>query len=230
MILNVDLGEGEPAERTRALMQVTGAANVACGGHAGSDETMRRAVRLAKEFGVRVGAHPGLAAAFGRGVTDVGGDELEELVVRQVGSLAEVEANLHHVKLHGALYHAVERNETLARRYCGVVAAHFPGLRIFALAGGTVERVAEGIDVFGEVFAERGYTETGGLVPRGMAGDLLEDVQLITQRVADWQRTKWLGARTVCVHSDSPGAVEIAKAIAGVLRGKTLDRRRDRAI
>ncbi len=232
LVLNADLGEGEPFERTRELMAVIGAANVACGGHAGSAETMRVAVELAREFGVLIGAHPGVAGEFGRGAVDVDGDALEELVVEQVGRLvAVVGSELHHVKLHGGLYHAVERRVDLAERYCAVMRERFPGVRIFSLAGGVVERVAGemGVEAWGEVFAERGYGADGRLVPRGMEGDLIEDVDAIVRRVAEWQRTGWLGARTVCVHADSPGAVEIARAVAGITpggQGRSRSRRR----
>ncbi len=221
LVLNADLGEGEPFERTRELMAVIGAANVACGGHAGTAETMRTAVELAREFGVLVGAHPGVAGEFGRGAVVLNANELEALVVDQVGKLrAIVGPELHHVKLHGGLYHAVEGRVDLAERYCQVVRDRFPRVRIFSLAGGTVERVAgaEGIEVWGEVFAERGYAADGSLVPRGTEGDLIDDLDLIARRVADWQRTGWLGARTVCVHADSPRAVGIARAASDVLK------------
>lgn len=219
MILNADLGEGESADRTRELLALVGAANVACGGHAGTDETMRDALALADNFGVRVGAHPGLPGEFGRGDVDVNCAELEALVIEQVDNLLRVGAELHHVKLHGSLYHAVEADPGLARSFGEVVRRRYPGVRIFALAGGMVERVVEGVDVWGELFAERGYAADGSLVARGEVGALIQDVALITNRVADWKKTGWLGARTICVHADSPGAVRIARAVADTLGG-----------
>jgi UPF0271 protein len=117
----------------------------------------------------------------------------------------------------------VEGSEELAVRYCQVVRDRFPGVRVFALAGGTVERVAKGVEVWGELFAERGYTEEGGLVPRGQAGDLIGDPDEIARRVVGWEQTNWLGARTVCVHADSPGSVAIARAVAKALLGGSFD-------
>lgn len=218
MVLNADLGEGEALERTRALMACIGAANVACGGHAGSPETMRWCVALANENGVLVGAHPGLAGEFGRGNVDLAAEEFEALLHEQVGALREI-SPLHHVKLHGALYHATEKDAEFAERYCEVMRRDYPGVKIFALAGGRVMRVAEraGVEAWGEVFADRGYGPDDQLIPRGEAGAVISDTRLVVERVAQWARVGWLGARTVCVHADSPGAVEMARAVADAL-------------
>src|SRR5688500_18309234 len=114
--LNCDLGEGEPRARTEALMRVITSANVACGGHAGDLASMERCVALAKKFKVRLGAHPGTAdrAGFGRGELKITPAELELLLLQQVGTLERIArahgVKLHHIKLHGALYHATERD------------------------------------------------------------------------------------------------------------------------
>lgn len=217
LVLNADLGEGEPEERTRELMECIGAANIACGGHAGSLETMERVVAMAAEHGVLVGAHPGTPGGFGRGVVNLEAADLETLLHEQVGALRAI-APLHHVKLHGGLYHATERDAELAERYCEVLRRDFSGVKIFALAGGRVMSAAEsaGVEAWGEVFADRGYGADGRLIPRGQAGDLISEVGVVAERVAGWARMGWLGARTVCVHADSPGAVEMARAVTGV--------------
>lgn len=146
MLLNADLGEGEPVARTRALMRLIDLANIACGGHAGSVTSMERTVRLAREHSVAIGAHPGVAADFGRGALALDGDRLEALLLQQISALAAVckacGAKLHHVKLHGALYHAVENSEDLARRYVAFVRAWFPRLVLVGFAGGRVVRRA----------------------------------------------------------------------------------------
>src|SRR2546426_49900 len=106
--LNCDLGEREGLARRRALMRWITSANVACGGHAGNRRSMESCVRLAKQFNVRLGAHPGIPANFGRGRVQITPAELEDLLREQVGSLAEiarrVRVRLHHIKLHGSLY------------------------------------------------------------------------------------------------------------------------------
>lgn len=209
MKLNADLGENESPSRTRALMRVIDLANVACGGHAGTPRTMERCGRLAREFGVALGAHPGFAAEFGRGAADVSADDLEELVVTQIQALIAISGPLHHVKLHGALYHATEKSAALARRYVATVRRHFPGLRIVALAGGRVLRLA-GEDGLAEVFAERGYRADGTLIPRGEPGDLLHDPQEVVRRLPA------LRGDTICIHADSPNAVKIVRAVRRV--------------
>src|ERR1700720_1779755 len=121
--LNCDLGESEPQTRTRALMRLVTSANVACGGHAGNLKTMGACVRLAKDHGVRLGAHPGWwgRGDFGRSPISVSADELELLLIKQVGALEKIgdqaHVRLHPVKLHGALYHATEASQALARHY-----------------------------------------------------------------------------------------------------------------
>src|SRR5204863_843536 len=101
--------------KTRALMRSITSANVACGGHAGSVKTMEACVRLAKQFKVQVGAHPGVAPNFGRGEISISPPELELLLLHQVNALgricAEQGMKLHHIKLHGSLYHLTEQNE-----------------------------------------------------------------------------------------------------------------------
>src|SRR5438093_1543012 len=142
--LNCDLGEGEPGPRTRALMRWITSANVACGRHAGDLPTMESCVRLAKQFGVRLGAHPGTASRgdFGRAPVEVGADELELLLLEQVGALERLAraagVRLHHIKLHGALYHASEASDVVARRYLRSVRRWWPRSVPYVRAGGTV--------------------------------------------------------------------------------------------
>lgn len=211
MKLNADLGEHESPARTRALMRLIDLANVACGGHAGTARTMARCVRLAREFGVKLGAHPGLETDFGRGVADISPSALERLVRDQIETLAAFGEPLHHVKLHGALYHATEASPGLARRYVAVIEKHFPGLRIVVLAGGRVARLA-GSRALAEVFAERGYRADGTLIPRGSPGALIHDPREVVRRLSA------LSGDTVCIHADSPNAVKIARAVRTALR------------
>lgn len=236
--LNCDLGEGEPLARTRALMQWITSANVACGGHAGNAATMRACVRLAKQFGVRLGAHPGPWSRDdqGRGPTRLTPDKLELLLLQQVGALqtlARAEGvRLHHIKLHGALYHATEVREALRRRYLRVVADHWPRVIVYARAGGRVARLGRrlGLRIWEEVFADRGYRDDGTLVPRGEPGALETNARAVASRVRSLieagmivsvsGRRLALPGRTLCVHSDTPGAVRLVRRIARLLDGR----------
>lgn len=231
--LNCDLGEGEPPARTRALMRWITSANIACGGHAGTVRSMDACLRWAKTAGVRAGAHPGMAGGFGRDERPIDAAGLELLLLHQVGALSRMAADqgvrLHHIKLHGALYHQVDRDPDLARVYLDVVRRWFPGLRVYARAGGGVVRQAQRarVRVWDEAFADRGYRDTGELVPRGEPGAMLEGLGPVRERLAglrDGQgvrsnRGAWvpLTVRTVCVHSDTPDSVSLARVAAGIL-------------
>ncbi len=237
--LNCDLGEGEPAARTRALMRAITSANIACGGHAGTVASMESCVRLATSQGVRVGAHPGPPprGAFGRAPVTITAEDLELLLLQQVGALACVArahgAQLHHVKLHGALYHAVEANPVLARRYVNAVARWWPRCVIYARSGGRVAQAAARrsttplVRVWEEAFADRGYRDDGTLVPRGQTGDLLKTTAEAVERARSLAtlgiirsvtgRLLPIRARTICVHSDTPHAPATVQALARVI-------------
>lgn len=221
--INCDLGEGESAARTRDLLRYATSANIACGGHAGDFASMDRCLRLCAEMKVNAGAHPGHfdRENFGRMELPVSPGELTVLLSQQIGALQLIATNqrmrLRHVKLHGALYHQVDRSEELTKAYLDLVASFCPGLRIIALNGARVHREARrrGMAVWGEAFAERRYREDGTLVPRTEKGAVLEDPEeiriqlghLISQNMAD----------TICVHSDSPQATRTLKIVAGAL-------------
>lgn len=229
IILNCDLGENESAEQTERLMALVGAANICCGVHAGSAAKTRSTLELAKRYGVMVGAHPGLAVAGGRGAALPTTAELDALLQGQLGSFlriaSEVEVTVSYVKLHGTLYHAVEAKPELAEVFISGIKALDTGLGIFSLAGGTFARAARGagIRVWEEAFADRGYTEKGGLVPRGQPGAVIEDVTLAAERLRQWLNTGEMltcggdsivfCADTVCVHSDSPDALGLLVAL-----------------
>lgn len=213
-MLNADLGEHEPAPRTRALMGLVDMANIACGGHAGSIVTMTNAVRLALAEGVKIGAHPGMAAEFGRGEANISPADLATLILQQTSVLAAIVrregARLHHIKLHGALYHATEKSPALARAYIQTVEEFFPKLKIVALAGGRVARLA-GSRAVAEVFAERGYRPDGTLIPRSESGALISNPREVVRRLPA------LRGDTVCIHADSPNALRIARAVRAAL-------------
>jgi len=238
--LNADLGEHEPRARTRALMRLVTSANIACGGHAGTPESMEFCVRLAKELGVHIGAHPGFSdsTGFGRKSREVEKEELAMILLQQVSALQAVaganDARVDHVKLHGALYHAVESRAVLARCYVDTVKHYWPELRIFAFAGGQVESVARraGLEVWSEAFAERGYLDNATLVRRTHPKALVTDAHEVAERI---RRLSMFGevlsikghpvrvhADTICVHADTPNAIRIARIIRHAISGEEL--------
>lgn len=238
--INCDLGEGEAPARTRALMRQVDSANVACGGHAGDLDSMARCARLAGEFGVRLGAHPGPAGGDGFGRTPIrpSAGQLALWVVQQAGALACVAqrfgARLHHIKLHGALYHASEADEALARAYVLAVREYFPGVRIYSLAGGRVARAAHrlGVEAWQELFADRAYRADGGLVPRGEPGAVLAGRREVAARLERWLQSGRmataeggevkLAGETLCVHGDSGHAVALARAVRAAVDAHAL--------
>jgi UPF0271 protein len=193
---------------------------------------MRRCLRLCRELGVRAGAHPGYAdrVNFGRVEHPLTSAEFETLLAQQLGALSLIAKSegvtLRHIKLHGALYHAVEKSPALVRDYISFLKEYAPRLTVIALAGGRIVKAARagGLKAWGEIFAERGYAPSGGLIPRSEQGALIEDVSEIQERLAYWQRTgefpntAKIEAQTICIHSDSPGAVKIAQLLATLFK------------
>ncbi len=232
--LNADLGEHEPPERTAVLMRHVTSANVACGGHAGTRETMRRAVDLARAHGVRVGAHPGLAADFGRGGALPDAAAFLELLQRQTDALRAVTGGgLHHIKLHGSLYHATEQQPSLRQVFIRFVAEMDASVVIYALSGGTTVDAARaaGLTAWDEVFADRAYLPAGTLVPRSEPGAVLHAVDAVVDRVRRFARAEpiaaadgtplRLPARTICLHGDSPRSETLAAAARAALDALT---------
>lgn len=215
--------------------QVT-SANVACGGHAGDLASMERCLIWGRELGVRVGAHPGIPGAFGRGEVTLTPAELEVLLVQQIGALERLaraqRLRLQHVKLHGSLYHAVERDGKLAECYLRTVSRWFGGLRVYALAGGTLVGLSKrwGVKVWEEAFLDRAYRDDGTLVPRSEAGAVLTDRTVLRKRLERLRQGRGLESqagrelllrpRTLCVHGDTPDAVVLARLAARVLFGR----------
>src|SRR5262249_27650952 len=153
-------------------------------------------VRLAKHFGVRVGAHPGLPdrERFGRADVKVNARELELLLLQQVSALERIARaegeRLHHLKLHGALYHAVEASAALARCYVELTARWWPRCQLYVRPEGLVERTAArcGVRTAGELFADRAYQDDGRLVPRGKPDAVLTDWHEIRKRLESFKR------------------------------------------
>jgi 5-oxoprolinase (ATP-hydrolysing) subunit A len=232
--LNCDLGEGGAADAS--LMPLITSANIACGGHAGDDATMRATLRLARQHGVGAGAHPGHEdpAHFGRrelAVTPAAAAELVRKQTERIRGLATEEGViLGHVKLHGALYNQTARDPALASAVVRALATGFPGLPLVVLAGSVLEEIARrelGAPVRAEAFADRAYERGGSLRARGLPGALLPDadaaerqvLQLIrTGRVRTWDGGETpLRAETVCLHGDGADPVGFARRLRSAL-------------
>ncbi len=216
--LNCDLGELEDAAHEAALMESITSANIACGGHAGDEQTMERTARLAMARGVHIGAHPSYPdrANFGRLEMDLPAAEIEATVRVQIERLkAVVEklgARVTHVKAHGALYNVAARNEEVARAIGTAVARWNAGATIFGLAGSKALDVwrGMGLRVAAEAFADRRYEPDGSLRSRQFADALITDPQEAAAQALRFARAGT--AQTICVHGDTPGAVEIVRA------------------
>ena len=227
--INADLGEG--AGHDEQLLQLVTSASIACGLHAGNAHTMRATLLAAKERGVAVGAHPSFddRENFGRREMAVHWDELVALVAYQLGAFAAVAKSLgmrpQHVKPHGALYNMAARDEEIADAIVQAVRLVDPTLIVFAPSASALSRAAEAceLEVAREVFADRNYMRDGSLVPRDHPQALLHDAEAAANRVFGMLRDGRVQAidgsevnvqaDTICVHGDTPHAVEFALAL-----------------
>ncbi|MFN3969904.1 MAG: 5-oxoprolinase subunit PxpA [Gemmobacter sp.] len=234
MDLNADLGEGMGDDA--AMLDIVTSANVACGAHAGSPETMFATMQMAAARGVAVGAHPGYAdpARFGRVVVPQTEAELERLVAHQVGAAIGIAAlagvRVSHVKAHGALYNLASEDAGVARAIARAVRAVDAGLAVLARAGSMAVGAAEVLGLRGvhEIFADRAYLPDGRLMPRERPGAVIHDAGVVTERVlamleaggviAEGGVRLALPMDSICVHGDTPGSVGIARALRTALR------------
>jgi UPF0271 protein len=236
--LNSDLGESLGAWRMgddAALLAIVSSANVACGFHAGDPAGILQTLREAGARGVVVGAHvsyPDLAG-FGRRNMDVASADLRADVIYQVGALQGLAAaagtTVRYVKPHGALYNTIAHDERQAHDVIAALLALDPRLVLVGLAGSPLLGWARaaGLRVVAEAFADRAYTPQGTLVSRREPGAVLHDPQEIAARMlrlatggvvtAIDGSTVRIEADSICVHGDSPGAVETARQVRAVL-------------
>jgi 5-oxoprolinase (ATP-hydrolysing) subunit A len=235
--LNADLGESYGAWTSgddEGLLDVVTSANVACGFHGGDPVTMLRTCRAAAARGVTIGAHPSYPdlVGFGRRHLDVSMEELTALTLYQVGALqaccSAAGTRLAYVKPHGALYHDVSRSPALARAFVLGVAELAP-LAVLGPAGSELLTAAAdlGLPTASEVFADRAYRRDGTLVPRGEPGAVVEDPDVVAERVVamatrgsvrtvDGSEVAVV-ADSICLHSDTPGAVALARGVRAAL-------------
>jgi UPF0271 protein len=231
--LNADLGEGVGDDA--AMLDIVSSANVACGGHAGDEDTMRVTVRAAKARGVIVGAHPGFADRenFGRKRLMLPPEEFDASVRAQVRTLVEIAEEegwpVRYVKLHGALANMAAEESAVMALCLAAVEGLVADMAVLAIDNSAQVEAAEalGFRTIREAYADRAYQPEGLLVPRQMPGAVLHDPTEIAARAvrlagegeivaADGTivRTQ---ARSLCIHGDTPDAVAIARAVKDAL-------------
>jgi len=232
--LNSDLGEGFGPWTMGAdaqMLSIVTSANVACGGHASDPETMFQTLELARDNGVNVGAHPGFNDLIGSGrrVIPMSPAEIGRMCAVQIGALigiaAQVGISVTYVKPHGALGNLAARDREVAEAIVAAVQKIDPKLAVLAISGTQSEQAARaaGAPVLSEIFADRGYLSSGQLVPRDQDGAMIDDAAEAAQRlitfldtgrmpVIDGDPIK-LAAQSICVHGDSPGAVDMAREV-----------------
>ncbi|PTQ11576.1 hypothetical protein CLG96_09100 [Sphingomonas oleivorans] len=236
--LNADLGEGYGPWRMgddAAMLAIVTSANIACGGHAGDPEIMYETLSLARERGVVVGAHPSYPdrMGFGRRRLPCTTGEIERFVAAQVAALmgiaALAETHIAYVKPHGALANVATVERDVAAAILRAVRAVDPKLAILAISGTMLEQLAreQNIAVYSEIFADRGYTAEGNLVPRGQPGALIDDADEAAGRLVRFLETglmptvdggeKRLEAHSICIHGDSFHAVAMARRVRTAL-------------
>jgi UPF0271 protein len=240
--INCDLGEGfgiYAAGLDQEVMPHISSANVACGWHAGDPLVMQSTVELAASCNVQVGAHPGYPdlLGFGRRKLDCAPKEIFGYVLYQTGALQAFcrsqGLRLQHVKPHGALYHAVLENQELGEALARAVQEADPELILLALAGPKGESMAAtcsklGLRLAREAFPDRAYSSDGTLVPRSEPGAVLDDPEQVAEQALAMARDHLaltpageevsLQAQTLCVHGDSPAAVESVRLIRSTLQ------------
>jgi UPF0271 protein len=238
--LNSDLGEsfgpwvmGHDAE----MIELATSVNIACGYHAGDADIMRQTVELAKKRGVAIGAHPGYRDLHGFGRRPIPGlksSEIENLVAYQIGALQAIATaaghKVTHVKAHGALSNVACEDDMTAQAIANAIKAVDPNLVFVVLANSKLVKAGEraNLPMAHEVFADRAYEDDGNLVSRKKPGAVLHDAKQIAERVVRMVQDSAvvsvsgkvikMQTDTVCIHGDTPGAVDIARGLRQALK------------
>ena len=231
--LNCDMGEGMPNDA--ALMPYISSANIACGFHAGDEHTMKSTVKLCKDFGVRIGAHPSFPdrANFGRTMMEMSPEEIYKMVREQIQVLhkhaSALGEKIHHVKPHGALYNASAKDPAIAKAIAQAVFDEDPNALLLGLSGSYSLAAAEalGLKTAHEVFGDRAYQADGSLVPRNQAHACLDQTEEVINQVKRMvQKGEVLALSgeiiplqidTICLHGDGPHALAFAQVIRELL-------------
>lgn len=235
--LNADLGEGMDTDSM--LMPYLSSCNIACGGHAGDESSMKTTVALALQTGTAIGAHPAYPdrEGFGRAEWIGSNGDYSTLVsslYQQISDLQQIcqllGARLQHIKPHGALYNRVAYDQPLATMLLDCIAQYFPDLLLYGLAQSPLQYWAAeaGIRFVPEGFADRRYRPDGTLVPRQQAAALIQDLDEVAAQAIQLIKLKQvrcadntvlsLAVESICLHGDTPGAVKAAKRLSQRLK------------
>ena len=243
--LNCDMGEGETeasAALDRELMQFISSCSIACGGHAGSEHSMRQTAASALNAGLRIGAHPSYPDRenFGRQSMSISESALSAAITEQTAALksivTELGGELSFVKPHGALYNDMARDAELTSLVVTTIKAFDPTLKIMGLAGSHCSAICENLAMpfLGEAFADRRYADDGQLSPRSQDGAVITEPETAVEQIisiVEQARVESINgkclplqAQSICVHSDTPGALEHLTLISNHLisRGLTI--------
>lgn len=236
--LNCDMGESfghYQLGNDEEMMALISSANIACGFHAGDPHVMRKTVQLARQHDVSIGAHPGFPdrMGFGRRYMTCSAEEIRDYILYQTGALREFarayQLDLDHCKPHGALYMMAMADENIARAFLEGLAMLDEKMIVYALNGSAVAWLGEkmGIPIALEVYADRDHTEDGSIVLT-RSGPTISDPQTMANRVVRMVKEgkvttpdgkeATVRADTICIHGDTPGAVELTKAIHQAFR------------
>ena len=237
--LNCDMGESFGMYKMghdEEIIQHITSASIACGFHAGDPMWMHHTVRLAEEFGVAIGAHPSFPdlSGFGRRNMNVTPEEAKNDVIYQMGALQAFTKSkkLQHVKPHGAMYNRAVHDELLARAICEATLEVDTDTILLALSNSPWVDIAKGMGlrVAREIFADRALEADGSLVSRSQPGAVIHDVAEVADRslrmVIQGKTTAITGeeievqAESLCIHGDTPGAVNMAKAVRQALESE----------
>jgi UPF0271 protein len=232
ILINCDLGEGEPRSHSLALLDRIDCANFACGVHAGNVDELPALIEAAMERGVRVGAHPGMAGAMGRAIIDhMDTLTFNDCVAPQIDAfiaaceIAGYPTEKIHAKLHGNLYHLTEASYPHAEKWIEILMARLPSPTLIALAGGNVVSLAakKRCRAWSEAFLDRAYCADGKLLCRGQPGAIIDGESAARARIALLRSKQEIQAidgsmlaltiDTLCVHGDTPNAIAILDSI-----------------
>jgi UPF0271 protein len=237
--LNCDLGEwrtDQGPDLDKAIMPFISSCNIACGGHIGNEITMRWTVILAKKYNVKVGAHPSYPdrEGFGRRLIEMSPEKLKNSIKDQILSLKEIAdvegVDIHHIKPHGALYNAASKYRDIAKIVSESVKELGLDIPVYGQAGSEFEKAAKisGLEFCAEVFADRVYEDDLSLRSRKLDGSVLHNKEevlaqifeiVIEEKVSTFSGMKLdIKADTICLHSDTSGAGELARNIHQFLK------------
>ena len=239
--INCDMGEsfGDVIiGDDQGIMPYISSANIACGFHGGDPAVIADTIKLALKHRVAIGAHPSYPdrEGFGRVEMTLDKHTFESILVYQIGAIKSIAsyhgARLNHVKLHGAMYHAVHADTELSKIFVGVVRNMDPAIKVYGMKGTVLGDICKSNEVtfFNEVFADRSYEASGKLVPRDRPQAVISDkvdiaermIRVLTEKSIETVSGELIEmeADTICIHGDHPGAIEVASYLNQSLRDK----------